>query len=92
MQLKQNWLWSINACKLGQGKNLFDEIRRYRGRNNSISSRIDEVVGSENIAEHFAGTYSKLYNKVKNGPNLDKVQQAIVRDINHSSKIELKLN
>ena len=74
---------------IGQGKNLFDEIRRYRGRNNSISSRIDEVVGSENIAEHFAGTYSKLYNKVKNGPNLDKVQQAIEKDINHSSKIEL---
>ena len=45
---------------------IFAEIRKFRGKSSTFSSRMDEEVGSKNIATHFAGIYSKLYNKVNN--------------------------
>ena len=49
-----------------EGKvNIFKEIKKYRGNSSTISSRIDEEVGAENIANHFATIYRDLYNKVR---------------------------
>ena len=77
------------AGLIGQGKNIFQEIRKSRGTFNTFSSRIDQVVGSANIAQHFAGTYSKLYTKVKNGQELNSLADNIDRDINDSSILDL---
>ena len=53
------------------GTNIYDEIKKFRGSGKSCSSRVDDEVGSSNIADHFAGIYSELYNKVDYGPDLD---------------------
>ena len=57
--------------------NIFDEIRKYRGSQINLSSRIDEHVGSANIAGHFASIYSKLYNRVDNSKSLDLIANKI---------------
>jgi hypothetical protein len=46
------------------GCDIFNEIRKFRGKSNTSSSRIDDEVGSKNIASHFAGIYSELFNRV----------------------------
>ena len=39
--------------------NIFQEIRKLRGSSTTYSSRIDNEVGSSNIANHFANIYSE---------------------------------
>ena len=41
------------AGVLQNKKNIFDEIRKFWGKNNNCSSRIDSEVGSDDIALHF---------------------------------------
>ena len=55
------------------GVNIFEEIRKFRKGKSTISSRIDEEVGGDNIANHFAGIYSKLYNKMEEDEKLDNI-------------------
>ena len=43
---------------------IFKEIKKYRGASKSMSSRVDDEVGSSNIANHFADIYREIYNKV----------------------------
>ena len=43
------------------GANIFKEVKKLRGNIRTCSSRIDGVIGSSNIANHFATTYSELY-------------------------------
>ena len=74
---------------IGQGKNIFEEIRKIRGSRNTFSSRIDQVVGSDEIAQHFAGTYSKLYNRVKNGHELLSLAKTIDDNVNETSLSDL---
>ena len=63
------------------GVNIFDEIKKFRGTSRTCSSRIDEEVGSANIASHFANIYSQLYNRSEHGQELadiqDQVQQGV---------------
>ena len=42
---------------LEKGANFFQEIQKARGIHSIFSSRIDEEVGSQNIANHFADMY-----------------------------------
>ena len=56
---------------LQEGRNIFDEIRKSRGKNRMVSSRIDTQVGSQNIAEHFAETYKELNNNIENNSGLE---------------------
>ena len=65
--------------------NIFDEIKRFRGKPKTISSRIDEKVGPKDIANHFASTYLALYNKVENGGRLDQVKERIISGISQES-------
>ena len=67
----------------------FEEIRKSRGTRNTFSSRIDHAVGSDDIAQHFAGTYSKLYNRVENGPELLSLAKTIDNNINETSLSDL---
>ena len=66
---------------LNGGGNIFKEIRKFRGSNSTFSSRVDEEVGSHNIANHFASIYERLYNNVS--PQLetqvliDKIQNGV---------------
>ena len=69
---------------------IFAEIKKFRGKCSTFSSRIDEEVGSKNIAKHFAGIYSKLYNKVNNGDKLEEISDKINSGINDSSKAQLR--
>ena len=39
------------------GVNIFQEIKKYRGISSTVSSRIDDEVGAENIADRFASIY-----------------------------------
>ena len=42
------------------GCNIFQEIKRLRGKQTSISSRIDDEVGPTDISNHFAKIYEYL--------------------------------
>ena len=71
------------------GVNIFSEIRKFRGNSTSISSRIDNEVGSENIANHFATIYSELYNRVQLDEKLEKISETIERDIDKECHLQL---
>ena len=58
----------VNSILRG-GVNIFNEIKKFRGRSKQCSSRIDEEIGSQDIASHFANIYSELYNRA--GHNQD---------------------
>ena len=49
------------------GVNIFDEIKRFRGKAKQCSSRIDDEVGAANISQHFGNIYSDLFNRVDLG-------------------------
>jgi len=66
------------------GKDIFSEIRKFRGNSKSISSSIDGVVGSDNISRHFAGIYQDLYSNHQLGPELNEVNQVIEEKIDQS--------
>ena len=71
------------------GVNIFSEIRKFRGKSTSISSRIDNEVGSENIANHFATIYSELYNSVQLDDKLKKISETIEMDIDKQCHLQL---
>ena len=54
------FLDSILDVKSG---NIFKEIKKFRGEQRTLSSRIDDEVGSESIVNHFAFKYKNLYSK-----------------------------
>ena len=39
------------------GVNIFQEIRKFRGTSSTVSSRIDDEVGADDIAKHFVDIY-----------------------------------
>ena len=45
------------------GVNIFQEIKKFCRKSRNCSNRIDDEIGSTNIANHFAGIYSNLYNQ-----------------------------
>ena len=71
------------------GCDIFKEIRKFRGKSNTSSSRIDDEVGSKNIASHFAGIYSELYNRVENGTKLGEISDRINSGIDNMSRAQL---
>ena len=62
-------------------RNIFEEVRKFRGNNTVISSRIDEEVGAGNIAELFAAKYKGRYNNVLNGSKLDYIRQEVTENV-----------
>ena len=78
------------ASVLEGGVNIFKEIRKLRGAGTTLSSRIDEEVGSDAIADHFASIYKDLYNRVELGTKLDKVKDNINLAITNASSSQLE--
>ena len=71
------------------GSNIFQEIRKFRGTSSSFSSRIDEEVGAENIANHFAEIYEKLYNNVESGDEMNSIREAVHDGVNENSQVQI---
>ena len=46
------------------GRDIFDEIKKFRGKSKTCSGTVDGEVGAKNISQHFANKYSNLYSKV----------------------------
>ena len=57
----------INNILGGSSGSIYQEVKKHRGHQKTVSSRIDDVLGSKNIADHFAGKYKDLYNKCELG-------------------------
>ena len=60
----------LNAC-LGEGGDLFKEIKALRKSGTAVATSIDGV--SKNIPEHFSSIYSQLYNSANDGEKLAQV-------------------
>ena len=67
------------------GVNIFSEIKKFRGKGSSCSSRIDDEVGSKNISDHFARIYSNLFNKVKLGEDFNNLSRQIDLELGQHS-------
>ena len=64
--------------------NIFNEIRKLRGSQKSVSCRIDDKVDAQEISNHFAGIYSDLFNNVRNGDKLNQISNRITKNVgNH---------
>ena len=68
-------------------------MKKFRGQQKTVSSRIDEVVGSSNIADHFADKYKDLYSKCELGEEFHNLRKNIEDnvcedDINEVLKID----
>ena len=101
---KSQYKFAVRRLKRAQGKvqndkfissiinggvNIFKEIRKFRGANTSISSRIDNEVGAENIANHFATIYSELYNRVQLDEKLEQISDTIEKDVDKQCYFQL---
>ena len=67
------------------GCNIFQEIKKFRGKTRSCSSRIDSEVGAQNIANHFSSIYSELYSKHEHGVEFRKLQDTIINSVDEQS-------
>ena len=68
---------------------IYTEIKRFRGVNKVVSSRIDDVVGSESIANHFAVKYSDLYNKCELGLEFDKLKKSVESSVGEADLADI---
>ena len=71
----------LNAC-LGEGGDLFKEIKALRKSKSCIATSIDGV--SQNIPEHFGKLYGALYNSANDSENLEKVHARADAEVNNS--------
>ena len=71
------------------GSNIFKEIKKTRGNNNSISSRIDDEVGAENIARKFANIYQRLYNQHTLGDDLAQLEHDVTKNLSDKDLIDV---
>ena len=70
--IKRNKL--LDACFNGCG-DIFTELRKLRKSTPTIANVIDEV--AEDIPQHFAGIYRKLYNSVDDREELSDILQKL---------------
>ena len=63
------------------GVNIFQEIKKFRGKVKTCSSTIDGEVGATNIANHFADIYKQLYNQRDLGDNITNLRDKLNREI-----------
>ena len=70
------------------GCNIFQEIKKFRGKTRNCSSKIDAEVGAQNIANHFANIYSELYSRHEHGTEFQKLQGEINSSVAEQSIID----
>ena len=61
----------------GKSGNIYKEIKKFRGQQRTVSSRIDGEVGSKQIADHFADKYQDLYGKCELGQDFTDLKNTI---------------
>ena len=71
------------------GCNIFQEINKLRGTGSTFISRIDNEVGAENKANHFAGIYAELYTRVELGDDFEEISSTIEDSVGYESLAEL---
>ena len=71
------------------GINIFDAIKKYRGKVKKCSSTIDNEVGASNIAEHFADIYCDLFNKVEQGNEINELQHSLNQKITNEDMFQV---
>ena len=71
----------LSAC-LGQGGDLFKEIKALRKAPTANATSIDGV--TEDVPNHFGGIYSKLYNSAEDAAELSAVHQRVESAVNSS--------
>ena len=67
------------------GVDIFTEIKKFRGKTGNCSSRIDDQIGSKNIADHFADIYSQLYSRHQHGTDFEEMVDKISNDVKPES-------
>ena len=77
----------LNACINGNG-DIYKEIRKMRKTNTTLVNTIDGI--TEDIPEHFASIYSRLYNSVDEKSKLESLYGEIVGGINSSEMSEIQ--
>ena len=71
------------------GVNIFEEIKKYRGKVKNCSSTIVGETGATNIAEHFAGKYKQLYNQNQLGEQITDLKNRLDRKISSQDMVEV---
>ena len=71
----------VSSILGGSSGSIYQEVKRFRGQQKTVSSRIDDVVGSSNIADHFAGKYKDLYSKCEQGQDFQNLSHNIEDNI-----------
>ena len=71
------------------GVNIFEEIKKFRGKVKNCSSTIDGEVGATNIANHFADIYKKLYNQAELGNKITNLKDMLDQRINNRDMFEV---
>ena len=69
--------------------NIFEEVKKYRGKVKKCSSTIDGEVGANNIANHFAGIYKKLYNQDQLGDKITNLKAVLDQKISNRDMFEV---
>ena len=82
--IKKNKL--LDACVNGNG-DIFSEIKKIRSHKNVVASSMDGQ--NDDIAGHFKGLYSDLYNSVDDLDNLRELKAEVDNEINFSQLFEV---
>ena len=70
------------------GVNIFQEIKKFRGKITTCSSTIE--VGATNIANHFATIYSKLYNQGDVWDEINDLKEQLDKEITIREQYEVQ--
>ena len=81
----------VSSILHGESGNIYQEIKKFRGQQKTVSSRIDEVVGSKHIADHFADKYKDLYSKSNLGQEYHDIKDSIDENVAEEEIAEVML-
>ena len=85
-KVKRNKL--VNAC-MGEGGDIFEEIKKLRKTKRTVATSIDGE--NKDIAEHFGGIYSRLYNSAEDEAEMEEVNVTVENAINERSLDDVKM-
>ena len=63
------------------GKDIFSEIRKFRGTSRNLASSVDGQVGAENVSNHFSEIYEDLYSRHQLGEEFEAVKQGVEEQV-----------
>ena len=81
----------MSSILRGQSGNIYQEIKKFWGQQKTVSSSIDEVVGSKHIADHFADKYKDLYSKCNLGQEFHDLKETIEENVAEEDMSEVMM-